>query len=285
MSNFVAKIKNSMVPVMSHGRKKYLILFCIALATVTFLLPSCDKSDSDAEPSSSLAIRQAIACRLLNDVVNISEELLLTGIYTESCATVTFDMQAEKDTIVVDFGAADCLCSDGHSRRGVLKISFPAMNADSLVCYSISASQFAMNGYRMDGIILNMVNGYNNIDQYTYTVTFSGNITMPDDSSFQWQASFVRIWKGGITTADFSDNIYQFTGSAEGTADNGSSWSSFIIIPLEYADSCTTGYPVRGADELCIAGTSFLVMKYGDGVCGYDFSLISDGSSWNFTLP
>lgn len=254
------------------------------LLLLLFIFVSCNKT-SQPEPETRYARYQAEGMRLLNDLLIRADEAGFLGSISTGCSTITYDTASNPDTLFIDYGTTNCLCNDGLMRRGLIKIAFTGDYTDSLTNHNIISSNFAVNDFVLSGNLISYFNDYSHTGKISFDITFAGQFTTsPDVNIINWNVSMSREWTEGISTADFSDNIYQYNGNCTGLIANGVSWKSNTIIPLSFADSCHTRYPVTGVEEISVDGLDIMVMDYSYSNCNYFFVLTVNGDTTQVAL-
>jgi hypothetical protein len=143
---------------------------------------------------------------------------------TSSCATVT----RSTGRIEIDFGATDCLCSDGRYRRGKIIVTFTGRYADSASTHTITFDNYYQNFNKVSGTktVTNM--GRNSLGQIYFNISLNGSVRFADSTRALTNDSVitnwtrVRTWVAGSSTLGmWSDDAYTITGSGTITRPSG----------------------------------------------------------------
>ncbi len=201
----------------------------------------------------------------------------------DTCAKVSyinFDTVTKTGSLIVDFGDKNCPCKDGRNRRGKIGVEYTGTDKaiGSKVVYTPESYFVNDNG----------VSGKKTVT-YSAPFTFSikvenGTIKKSDGSgTITWNSDRIRKMITGFTTPlDFSDDIYEITGTSSGINASGNSYSFSTESPLVKAIGCQ--YIKSGKLKIQRSGKKDATVDYGDGTCD-DKGTISVGS-WtkNITL-
>ena len=203
--------------------------------------------------------------------VNLNEKSLV-----DTCAKVSyvnFDTVTKTGSLIVDFGDKNCPCKDGRNRRGKIGVAYTGADKaiGSKVVYTPESYFVNDNG----------VSGKKTIT-YTAPLTFSikvenGIIKKADGSgTITWNSDRIRKMIGGYTTPlDFSDDIYEISGTSSGINASGNSYSFTTESPLVKAIGCQ--FIKSGKLKIQRSGKKDATVDYGDGTCD-DKGTISIGT-------
>lgn len=244
------------------------------------ILTGC-KKDEDQDNDTSAAGDNAFAEATYQDVGNIADEASRSGSLSNyrngnttilsSCATITHDSlnNADPDTITVDFGTTNCTCADGRNRRGKVIINYTGRYRDSLTTITIGFDNYFVNDNQVLGTHTIVNQGHNAAGHLVYNVTVNGQIILANGSgTITWNATKVREWITGESTAMWSDDIYSITGSASGTGANGTNYSATITNPLirNMALGCRRHF-TQGTCTLTPDNKPTRTIDFGTGTC------------------
>lgn len=309
--------------------------FLIGSATISLAallaISGCKKKDKNEEtPDTETSYVQDhnLAETHNNDIGNIGGEagetytvsnyrlengLLVGGIQSAPCATVTVDLAAKHFT--VDFGTTPCLCKDGRYRSGKLLYDYSASTNGAIYPrqpgYSITCTS---QNYVVDGYTVNIVNR-----THANTTPFGFN---PSTTNLQWQINaninIVKPSNGGTITwnctrtvelTNTSDTtVYhpsgnfpiawnkaqlKLNGSANGTTASGVGYT-VSLSNLLWSATCTPD-PLRPFRHPFIAGSVTFtpankparVINYGNGSCDFNAQVCIPAYNYctNITLP
>lgn len=281
---------------------KKIAFFSIMLVLSIAILSSCKKKEEEETPKDSFLAAQenALAQNLYDDVFkqvdNSSRivddscdgkksemETLLTN-----CATITiapFDAVTWPKTVTVDFGTTNCTGTDGRARRGKLIYTVSTWYRDSGCTIVVTPQNFYINDHKVEGTKTVVNKGRDNDGYLVYQVTVANAlITKPDGSSFTWNTNRLHQWVAGeLTILNPWDDVYLLTGTANGVASDGGSFSIVINTALDVAVACRW---IR-AGVLTLTTSQFpngIVVNYGDGTCDALATATIDGTTYNFVM-
>lgn len=266
--------------------KRYLLI--PALATV--ILTSCNKSIDLGAPQDATK-----AEFFINDVNNISDEACNTGDVAtikslngimSGCATVTLDTIAMPHTATIDFGATNCLCTDGRYRRGVINVSFTGRYRDAGTTITVTPSNYYVNDNHVEGVHTVVNQGLNGSGNIYYTIDVTATITLASGGGVvSWTAHRVREWIAGSGTLTFADDIYSITGDGTGTSAGGVAVSFNITAPLvrKLEPGCRMHF-VSGTIEITPGSLPTRILDFGNGDCDNIATVTVNGETHTITL-
>src|SRR5436190_6385054 len=132
-------------------RKTRLHLLSAALiaACMILVVASCHKKDTTED--TGFAADHAVSEQTFNDVQSVSDQAAAVtgsslsfrtaGTTIGGCATVT----RTPGVITIDFGATDCLCRAGRTRRGKIIITYSGTYTDIGYTHTITFDNFYQN--------------------------------------------------------------------------------------------------------------------------------------------
>ena len=200
-----------------------------------------------------------------------------------ACATVTIDSVATPHTITVDFGASNCLCSDGRYRRGQINISYSGHYRDAGSTHTITFTNYYVNDNKIMGTKTVLNNGRNTAGNLTYSITVNGSIEKSSGGTITWNSNRTREWIVGESTPAWNDDVYLITGSASGTSAGGTSFTLNITSALRKEIGCR--HFVSGSFALTPSGKAVRYVDYGTGACDNTATVTINGNTYNITLP
>jgi hypothetical protein len=251
--------------------KSLLLVGTIALAV------SCTKKDTEATDVSSIANDDNSAENAFYDLKNVGDAAgteastkSLEKKWNDSCLTVSvisYDKTTKSGKVLLDFGTENCSCNDGKNRRGKIEVEYIGGNKlkGASVIYKTGLdgiSSYYVNDYKVEGL---------KTVTYTDSLAFSikvvgGKVTKPDGSSISWTSDRTRkMVDGYLTPFDFSDDVYEITGTSSGVNSSGNTYSFEVLSPLVKAIGCQ--YIKAGKLSIKRAGKKDATLDYGDGTC------------------
>lgn len=226
-----------------------LLLGASALAMASIFYTSCNKKTDDNNEDTGYSTEQSISEKSFSDAQSIADlasnvnsgsslGYKTTALTAGGCATVT----RAADSMVIDFGATNCLCHDGRYRRGQIIVRFTGRYADSGSVHTITFRNYYQNDNQVLGtkVVTNM--GNNSAGQPYFNVTVAGSVVLASGAgtiTTNWTR--VRTWTAGYTTlTDWSDDVYQIYGTGTITRPSGALVNVAIsnTTPLVVAAGC-----------------------------------------------
>ncbi len=263
-----------------------LIQGCMILAVTSLILGGCKKATPTTDSETTSSNENAFAQSRFNESGSISDQAASgslssyrlapgagTGSLLSACATLTFDTinHSNPDTIIINFGTTNCLCSDLRYRRGIIYVTYTKPHYwDSLDVITLSFSNYYVNDYGISGVKTMTNEGrINGQSTYNSTVT-NGMITKPANSgggSYTYNENITRKWTAGESTPlIWFDDVFQYTGSSNGVSSTGSGYTATITNPLVYKLDCPE-WIVQGTIDFTPIGKATRVIDFGTGNC------------------
>ncbi len=196
------------------------------------------------------------------------------------CAEVTVDTAA--NTMTVDFGDG-CEDMNGVVRSGMIilersgdkleigsfhKVTFQAFTVDSVQIDGVRTSTNITDTAAVDGL------------EVTQVVLTGGVITFNDTVSITRESELTRTrFRGDLETPGYTS----LTGSASGTLNDGTAYTSTIVDEIYMTRECDLHVPVSGVKDL-VAGDLTAELDYGDGTCDNLATLTINGESTEIEL-
>jgi hypothetical protein len=254
------------------------------------LFTSCRRDREDS--NFAVASDNAQAESYFNELKNIADEaysgtMVLyrsaadTLVY--GCATVIRDTTASPKTITVDFGTTNCTCNDGKNRRGKVITTYTGMYRDSGTVITHTTSNYYVNDNQVIGTKTVTNGGHNTAGNLFYNISVSGSVVKANGGgTVTWNSTRVREWIAGASTLIWSDDIYLISGSANGTASNGETFTANITTPLRKEIGCY--HFVSGVIEVNPANHAQRIIDFGNGTCDNTATLTINGNTYTINL-
>ncbi len=257
-------------------KNMHVLLLSILLPGLILLGESCRKDAKDDNPT--LITDLNLAESLFTEVKDMADEAwkessgsgkagLETGwIILGQCATITLDTTTTPHLLTIDFGSVNCLCADGKNRRGIILITFTGPYRDSGTVITHTFNNYFVNDHGVAGTKTVTNNGKNSSGNLSFSVVENGTITKPNNAgTINWNSNRTREWISGTNTTALLDDIYQISGSANGTTANATAFTMMITKPLQKEIGCK--HFVSGTLEITPAGKPVRIIDYGNGTC------------------
>jgi len=268
----------------------------MVVATIGMLFTSCRKKEDEKDTDTSSASDNALAEGTYNDVNNIADEAAsgslssyLTPTVSDeksimsTCAIITNDTTVTPRLLTIDFGATNCMCSDGRNRRGKINVSYNGQYKDSASTHTISFTGYYVNDNQILGTKTVTNNGHNSSGNLTFSISVNGQIIKASGGgTITWTSSRTREWIQGELTPTWFDDVYLITGTANGTNAAGNSFSMAITSALRKEIGCR--HIVSGQLTLTPSGKPTRYVDFGSGACDNQATVTINGNVYNITL-
>lgn len=266
-------------------------------AALALSFTSCKKDDTTNAPTSKDVDKNSTyAERTFKDLGNITDKALNDGAgmmksgqtfksSETSCMTLTLNLSAVPYVLTIDFGTSNCLCEDGQYRRGKIILSYTPGIGDSLTMLQTTLNNYFVNDNQVLGTRTVVYNGHDSNGHLNWDETVNGSIILANNGgtiTYQSAHHFVQT-EGEATPFIVDDNVYEITGSANGTTVTGQAFSNVITTALVYKPTCT--YFVSGVIEITPAGEPVRTIDFGNGECDNLATLYVAGYTINLILP
>ncbi|MFM7770744.1 MAG: hypothetical protein ACKO8Q_09330 [Bacteroidota bacterium] len=247
--------------------------------SVLFFLVACERRRAK---DNAVARDAAFGEQLLADVDNFVH---LVSSNTDGIRTLNFpcvdtvlvDTLSYPKTITIDFGEDDCFGNDGKNRKGKIHVSYTGRYSQSGTIISISTEN-----YRVDNAQINLVKtvtneGLNSNSQPYFSVQAEGDI-VTETGSISYVSSRIRTWLSGFSTVDFSDDVYDISGSGSGINRNGDPFSVNITNPLRIQLDCA--WILSGRIDIEPADGDLRTLDFGSGSCNAGYTILVGDESY-----
>ncbi len=176
--------------------------------------------------------------------------------------TTTVDTILKTFTATVDFGLENCLCKDGKYRRG--KIQVKLIGNKNIVGSSVvyTTQDYFVNNNGVSGTKTLTV-----LDDHSFRiVVVNGKVTKADGGVITWNTDRTRTMTAGYDTKDnFSDDVFEISGTSSGINATGNAYKFTTITPLVKANGCS--WIKSGKLKIERTGKLDAIVDYGDGTC------------------
>jgi hypothetical protein len=207
---------------------------------------------------------------------------------------------SDPDTLLVDFGNTNCVCSDGKVRNGQIRYVFPAgaHYRDSGIVITVTPVNYFVEGNQVSGskTITNRgrVSGGNlqwDITANLTVVRTGGAGTITWSSTRQKVLLNTSTVISGSIVPDWTQARIGITGSGNGTTANGNTYTMVITNQLVRDFSCSPNssiphkHPfIQGTFEYTPNGRLTRTIDFGPGTCDLDATVSVGGHPFNITL-
>ena len=155
-----------------------------------------------------------------------------------TCANITVNPNdtTYPKTITIDFGDS-CVGLDGKSRSGkvIISLTDPLRKPGSVL--TVTLDSFYINRIHIEGTKTVTNLSENGAVKFSVMVT-GGKVTFPGGRGYSYESSKTKTQIAGMDTKMCRDDIYQITGSATITHNNGKVVNFEIVDPLIKKVAC-----------------------------------------------
>lgn len=290
--------------------RKLIISSLLLMTVAAILFTGCRKREEEDNDTSS-ASDHSFAEGSFNDLSTIAEQASSGTMTTirnggddasllSLCATITFDTlnMSNIDTMTVDFGPTNCLCSDQRYRRGKLIVSYTGglHYRDSGLTATITPSNYFVNNNQLLGSKTVINRGHINSGRLQWDITVNGTVILANNGgTITWNTSKTKVLLTGETVynAPINWNIasWQITGTVTGTAANGEGFTVTTTSPLVRDMTCTTyrRYFRSGTFEFAPGTRPVRYVDFGTGInnneCDNKATVTVNNNVYIVTLP
>jgi hypothetical protein len=249
------------------------------LFSIVFLTFSCRRSvDDDVELDTSFTNNEIIAELSFEDIDKVADEVEFTQVVKSSpntnitilgCGTVdTLRINGDTLQVTIDFGAQNCLGTDGKNRRGKLIVT----RAGNYFSGDSYYREVHTEGYFVNdnGVELNrkITLSDTTLERHRiYLIAMEGTVTLANgNGEIRRVSDRRRTWFEGMETRlDKMDDAYKIEGSLSGTHTDGRTYVSTVAEPLYKRVSCD--YTEKGVLNFTPEGKVTRVIDFGNGEC------------------
>ena len=270
--------------------------FCglLILSAAVFFLPGCKKDTSKKTDNVTWASDNALAEGAYGDVKDWSDKAMAGAklkststdtVYMGTCVLATLDMSALPVKLTIDFGPADCKCDDNNYRRGKMFVTFTGdyWVAGTVITYTFD--NYFVNDNQVLGTKTITNNGRNASNNLNWSMVVAGQIIKANNGgTVYWNSSTNLEWLSGETTPwVWWDDVYQMTGSENGTGTDGKTFTVTITVPLKKKLNCK--WLESGTLEILPQGNPLITVDFGDGTCDNQATATVNGTVYPITMP
>jgi len=275
---------------MKNTRRFYVVGLLVVAVSV---LVACNKADkntknNDDASDTGYASDHALSEKIFDDVQILADKAAGNTASGEFKTTACGSVLKVTNLIIIDFGAANCMCVDGRNRRGKITIKFMGKYADTNLIHTITFENYFQDDIKVEGTKTVTYIGRNVAGQPYYNVSVAGTITKTDGSVITPNWSRVRTWVAGYNTPyNWTDDEYKIIGS--GTIIRSSGVVNVAIVdtmPLMIATNCK--WIKSGSIVYSLPGDRKRILNYGNTpACDNQATLtfLPAGTTIPITLP
>lgn len=264
------------------------------VATTALVYTGCKKKEDDKPKDYSASTDNANAnnafAGIWKEVSVVTDSSNALRAPSSGCATASitpFDTVTWPKTVIIDFGTVNCTGSDGNRRRGKITAVFSGPYLDSNTVITVTLTNYYHNDYHVQGTQTITNRGRNTAGHPVFNVVVnSATVTSPDGTQTStWSTNQNREFYAGYNTNWWIlDDVYLITGTANGTAANGESYTIAVNTALRVNIGCP--WIVSGNFTLTLTNypTYPISFDYGSGACDAAATAVLNGTTYNITM-
>lgn len=276
------------------------ILSTALFLATSVLFSACEQDNeevtSNADEAESIAIDEAIADDLFEDIDLISDEAadyegdiqggrlendenaMMSDCVGRGVERVRADRVFTK-TVTLDFQAS-CEGPKGRERQGTMVIT--RITDANAATYTVSTTfqDFFLDGKKIEGTRTRVYTLLETgVHQVAITLT-DGKVTLEDGRVIERSGSFTKTWNR-------NSGEVSVEGEASGVNRNGVAYTSNVTSPLVYKQSCATEgifVATQGIRSITREGKADVTIDYGQGDCDKTVDVTVDGEERTIEL-
>lgn len=259
---------------------KLLSYFTLSIATLLLVTTACEKQEA---ADWTYSTDDTMADLAFDDVYNAMSGESNDNNNLRACANLTLSGTTFPITVTADFNASTG-CGDGRVRSGVITAVYSGRWNATGTTVTITTTNYTVNGYKVAGTnVIENLGTVNGNPTFRSTVT-NGQVTTPTGDVIHRDAVKEYAWIDGTSTPlDITDDVWQLTGSANGTTRNGNAYTAQITTPVIKANSCN--WVQQGVVEVQPAGGGVVrKIDYGPNTCDATATVSYGLWSMNITM-
>jgi hypothetical protein len=270
--------------------------FCglLILSATVFFLPGCKKDTANKNANVSWASDNTLAEGAYGDVKDWSDKAMAGAklkstvtdtVYMGTCVLATLDLGVFPYKLTIDFGPANCKCDDNIYRRGKMFVTF---NGDYWVAGTVITYTFEnyfVNDNQVLGTKTITNKGRNSSNNLYWTTVVTGEIIKANNGgTIYWNSNTTLEWLSGeVTPGIWWDDVYQMTGSENGTGADGKTFTCTITKPLNKKLNCK--WLESGTLEIQPQDNPLITLDFGNGACDNQATATVNGTVYPITMP
>lgn len=203
-------------------------------------------------------------------------------VFKDQCVTALLDTTVHPKKLIIDFGPANCLCSDNRYRRGKIIVSFTGGYFDEETVITHTFDNYYVNDNKVMGSRTTVNKGRNTSGKMYWDVYVNGTVEKANNGgTTTWNSTRTRTWIIGEGEPQ-SNWEFEISGSATGCCSDGYIYSCIITQNLLKKSSCK--WMVSGKLEILPKGYSQIELDYGNGTADNIVTVTINGSTQSLEL-
>jgi hypothetical protein len=272
-------------------------LSVLTLGLILFMIAGCKKTEDTTTPpanSTKSATDNALAEDIYNNVKDWSDQVmsgvtlkstLTDTVFLGTCVLATLDTTASAWILTINFGASNCLCTDGKYRRGIITCTFTGSYWAPGTVITYEFNNYFVDDNQVLGIKTVTNKGLNTSNHLWWEISENGSVIKANNGgTITWISTRQLEWIEGMNTLwVWWDDVYQLTGESHGVNSSGADYVYNITTPLKRSLNCQ--WISTGVLTLQVTGLPLITMDYGAGICDHDAVIIVNGQTYPIVLP
>lgn len=239
-----------------------------------------DNNFADSEFS---AIRSMVDTEGRADSVVYGKVSDTQGIFCPGSTSTVTVLSPTSAYLVIDFGTGSN-CLDGRLRTGKLRATFNGKWKDAGSTVTITPENYSVAGYAFAFTAVVTFNGRDGGGHLNWTtVVTDATLIHGTYGTIDWEGTRTTTWIEGEGNTDASTFVYEVTGSANGMARNGRTFTANIDSPLRVELSCR--WPVSGVWSITPQALEKRSVDYGGPGCDDQAVFTVGAYTTALTLP
>lgn len=289
------------------------------ITSTLLVLTACKKDQKEETPDNdtSAASDNAYIENLSNDIDNIGDQAGNTAngssltsykitpenSVLSTCATVTVYRAdtSNADTLLVDFGANNCVCYDGKIRNGQLRYVYSGGHyyRDSGIVITVTPINYSVEGNLVSGTKTIINKGRISSGNFVWEIVSNLTVVKANNGgTVTWNCNRIKtllntstVYNGPSLPISWGQAKIGLMGSANGTTASGLSYTATITNQLIRDFNCSPSslYPhrhpfIQGTFEFTPSGKYTRKVDFGAGTCDFNATVTINGTTFNILL-
>ncbi|MCD6066378.1 MAG: hypothetical protein K0S33_1204 [Bacteroidetes bacterium] len=297
-----------------------LIVLISSILVVSSITVSCkkDKKEDVTDSDTSAAADHSYVENLSNDMDNIGDQagnsasgsslstykIINPGNSLLSTCAVVSVFHADStnsDTLLVDFGATNCVGNDGRVRNGQIRYVYSGGKhyRDSGIVITVTPINYSVEGNQVSGT--KTITNKGRISNGNFVWEISSNLSIVkanNGGTLTWSCSRTKtllntasVYSGPAVPINWPQAKIAITGNATGTSAAGNSYTASITNALirDFTCSPSPGNPhrhpfIQGTFDFTPSGKATRTVDFGAGTCDMAATVTINGNTYNIML-
>ncbi|NNE56182.1 MAG: hypothetical protein HKN32_09185 [Flavobacteriales bacterium] len=210
----------------------------------------------------------------------------IDGLRADNCIDeMEADTTAGALSLWINYGQDECISPDGRVRNGEIYCEFTDRWSVPGASVIVQPGFYSVDGYTIGGSVTITNLGENEFGREEFELkVFNGEIDSPDNGgSISWNCDMVLEWKEGQVSNFVEDDVFYWTGTANGVNRNGSEFEAEIQEPIEHDIVCR--WFKSGMVEVTPSGREIREVDLGLGDCNELATVTVEAQTYTVSFP